>query len=280
MNQEQTLEGYIVKTAGNDRARMKLENECVALNLLNGTVSTKFPKVISYTRSNGEWILVRTKLPGVPLADIWEPLTAVRKRKYLQEIVFLMKQIHLVTGKRYGKVGLTSSLAFDNWKEYIAAATCKDIERAEEVRTLNEKEGALVRKFFKSNLGCLTSNKPYLIHHDLKLDNVLVNNGAVSGVVDFEYATYGPIDFELDAMAMSFRKPELYFKEKHLTLNTDSNLLWMVLREAYPEIVSAPFLEKRLSIYHAKFLISLIAQKKQTLRCKQQLIKLCIRGIL
>jgi len=49
-----------------------------------------------------------------------------------------------------------------------------------------------------------------LIHGDLHFENVLWNKGRVSALLDFEYATTGPIDLELDMILRFCAHPYLF----------------------------------------------------------------------
>ena len=80
-----------------------------------------------------------------------------------------------------------------------------------------------------------------LIHGDVYLGNVLVDHGRVSGLLDFEFTRLGPPDLELISFIRAVDA------ERRLRIERPPVLEW--LRCDYPELFSAPDLDRRLWLY-------------------------------
>jgi Ser/Thr protein kinase RdoA (MazF antagonist) len=80
-----------------------------------------------------------------------------------------------------------------------------------------------------------------LLHGDFYLGNVLVQDGRVSALIDFEFARVGPPDLELISVVRALDA------ESRLGVPRPPLLAW--LAEDYPELFTAPNLDRRLWLY-------------------------------
>jgi aminoglycoside phosphotransferase (APT) family kinase protein len=80
-----------------------------------------------------------------------------------------------------------------------------------------------------------------IIHGDIYLGNILVANGRVSALLDFEFARLGPADLEVISIVRALDA------ERRLGIRRPPLLEW--LRQDYPELFAAPDLDRRLWLY-------------------------------
>ena len=86
-----------------------------------------------------------------------------------------------------------------------------------------------------------------LLHGDFYLGNVLVQDGRVSALIDFEFARLGPPDLELISVVRALDA------ERRLGIQRPPLLAW--LAADYPDLFSAPDLDKRLWLYALAYTI-------------------------
>ena len=86
-----------------------------------------------------------------------------------------------------------------------------------------------------------------LLHGDFYLGNVLVHDGRVSALIDFEFARLGPPDLELISVVRALDA------ERRLGVQRPPLLAWLAVD--YPNLFSAPDLDKRLWLYALAYTI-------------------------
>jgi hygromycin-B 7''-O-kinase len=95
-----------------------------------------------------------------------------------------------------------------------------------------------------------------MVHGDLHLENVLTGTGGqLTGLVDFEWASAGSPDLDLDILLHSFADPSLHVEGgpsgKLERRDFDEVVGW--LRGAYPELFAHPRLAQRLWLYRLAY---------------------------
>ena len=97
----------------------------------------------------------------------------------------------------------------------------------------------------------LRGAKPVLVHRDLWPGNILVRDGAVVAILDFELSVQAPADYELWLMERFCLYPNDYAEEGWEVFCTADFADYLpLLREHYPELFGAPHLRERLNLYH------------------------------
>lgn len=86
----------------------------------------------------------------------------------------------------------------------------------------------------------LTSAR-HIIHGDVYIGNVLVQDGRISALLDLEFARLGPADLELISVVRAMDA------ERRLGIIRPPLLDW--LEQDYPELFAAPDLDRRLWLY-------------------------------
>lgn len=92
-----------------------------------------------------------------------------------------------------------------------------------------------------------TGDGDVLLHGDFYLGNVLVHDGQVSALIDFEFARMGPPDLELVSVIRALDM------ETRLGVPRPPLLTW--LAEDYPGLFAAPDLDRRLWAYAIAYTI-------------------------
>lgn len=97
------------------------------------------------------------------------------------------------------------------------------------------------------DLGDLAEGGDVLLHGDFYLGNILVHDGQVSALIDFEFARTGPPDLELISVIRALDM------ETRLGVPRPPLLTW--LAQDYPGLFGAPDLDKRLWAYAIAYTI-------------------------
>lgn len=84
--------------------------------------------------------------------------------------------------------------------------------------------------------------EPYVLTHcDLNLSNIMVKDGELTGILDWEYAAYFPIWYEYVSASWVFTEMDAEWKrllQQHLDVHEDAKDFWMDLYHLrqYPDL--------------------------------------------
>lgn len=102
-----------------------------------------------------------------------------------------------------------------------------------------------VESFISARVDAFDGDRDVPVHADLHLGNVLVDEGRISGLIDFEGFRLAPADTELDMLLRSIRwalaSPE--------TGSMDYEMVPRCFAEHYPGLFAQPRLIERLEVY-------------------------------
>jgi thiamine kinase-like enzyme len=105
--------------------------------------------------------------------------------------------------------------------------------------------------YFEEHKNVLQDGIPTLVHSDMNLTNILVENGKVSAILDFEFARQAPADYELQAIEAFCLYPNDWAEEGNEVFCTaDFANLIPLIRKHYPDLFEIRNLRERLNVYH------------------------------
>jgi aminoglycoside phosphotransferase (APT) family kinase protein len=150
----------------------------------HGIPVVRFRAVVAHSAELGGPVLIQEFQDGEPAADGWETLKDRRKLGLCRELGVITGKLHSVAGSWFGDVlGTQRVTSFEQSVE-------------SEVDALLESgvvpDGAALRQAITKVLSSLdrSASTPALTHGDLWLPNILVRDGRIGCVLDFEHATY------------------------------------------------------------------------------------------
>ncbi|GLY30792.1 phosphotransferase [Kineosporia sp. NBRC 101731] len=124
---------------------------------------------------------------------------------------------------------------------------------------------AEVAGWVQERLALFAADELVLVHGDLHGSNVIVDQGRVTGIVDFAEALAQPVDAELDTLLRWCARAREYPPTPHET-GLDERTLADVpgwLRGAYPELFEREHLRERLNFYDMSVELALYAHHPQ-----------------
>ena len=115
----------------------------------------------------------------------------------------------------------------------------------------------LAVNYFDENKHVLENSVPALIHGDLTMVNILVDQGKISAILDFEYSIQAPRDYELWVMEAFCLYPNDWAEEMdELHCTADFASFIPLLHKHYPELFEIPHLRTRVNIYQLESALS------------------------
>lgn len=212
-------EEVILKIAPSDEIEMMsyeekiLETEVAVMGLIERYTKVPSPRVLffddSKTVCNSSYFFM-TKSEGISYDHLKKELSNEQNDIILQELGSYNKQINQIKGTYFGLIGKASS-RFETWREFILSLFQMLINDGKRkgsnlVHITYDELWELITSYAKVFDEVIT---PSLVHWDLWYGNVFVQDGSISGIIDYERAFYG--DFLMEDEFSSFREPSKSF---------------------------------------------------------------------
>lgn len=150
-------------------ARSKAEREVSTLRALDGHPG--FPALLGTTERDDTLTLLIQGLDGAPWVNVGD-----HPPELLQGLGHLMARMHSVSTDSFDGMDSWHELLSRNADRYVASIGAEDIGLAERARDILGRHLSEVP----------ASEKPCLVHFDLRPGNILVRGGNLVGIIDFE----------------------------------------------------------------------------------------------
>lgn len=185
-------------------------------------------------------------LPGKDLIDVYSLLSLKQQLDLGKDIASFLDALHSIRGTNYdiGHYVPTVPSFIGSWKDghikYWGQLNADSIELP--LGETSRKTVGDAFDFLYSSVAALSFQQgPRVLHNDFHPKNILVDHGHVSGVIDWECAQFGEVDFELSHLIHWCAYPP----EQHLDLRP----LIKSICTCSPLCTQVPDLSKRLTIY-------------------------------
>jgi len=168
-----------------EHARRLVANTRVAAE--HGIPVVRFRAVVAHSVELDGPVLIQEFQDGEPAADGWETLKDRRKLGLCRELGVITGRLHSVAGNWFGDVLGTERVA--SLEESVESEVDALFGQAE-AGVIHD--GTALREAITKALSNLDSSAstPALTHGDLWLPNILLRDGRIGCVLDFEHATY------------------------------------------------------------------------------------------
>ncbi len=238
----------------------RLRRESVMAPLLPEEVH--YPTVVaSGVESFGEWIIVRHRR-GQVLSQAWTHMTTSERRSIVGQLAEALQAIHNCrlpddVARRLAFKESNGELALPHQLPVTRVYEC--LEKARQlpfmdVGLLNAAEDRLneVAETVPSH------ERTGLVHGDLHFENILVADGIITAILDFEWARPGVPEIDLDILSRFLHQPELHVGGQYPVSEHDFRDVLRWLNEDYPALFGHEDLRERLMVCALAFEIPAI----------------------
>ncbi len=192
-------ENFVVRFQVTERPRHKFRTEQIAYNLLRDS-DLPIPEVVVLDESRTlvpYAFLITTRLPGETVYDSWNGLDRSAQQRLAFEAGQYLALLHRHTLPAFGSLSQLATDSFPAWTAYLEDYVTQNVRQAREedlldATTTTRLEQLLVR--FQPLLAEVTTGS--LLHRDYHFENLLQQEGRITGIIDFEWALSGDPAFD------------------------------------------------------------------------------------
>ncbi|PKG45636.1 MULTISPECIES: aminoglycoside phosphotransferase family protein [unclassified Planococcus (in: firmicutes)] len=179
--------------------RVKYERELAAYEILAGHVP--IPKLLGFWEGDA-------KCPGALLLSELKgkPLSATASPEIAYQIGTMQASMHQIKPSNKTALGAIQN-EFPNWHEFIERQFYSFAEDAKEVLD-EDLYMASLRKFEQMKLELPAPDGPSFVHMDFRPANIIVEEGQVSGMIDFESVRFGSTEIDFTKIYRDFLKSD------------------------------------------------------------------------
>jgi Ser/Thr protein kinase RdoA (MazF antagonist) len=253
VNQVFLLNDQVVLRIGSrEDAFERLRCETELLQQLVGLVPVA--AVLAFGQQDGQVYQLQEYVRGEKLYLIWDQLSPGTQDRLVAEFAGIRQALATLRFADFGRVS-QPALRHHTWETYI----CTLFEQT--LAEINERQIHLVpgfvqlaRDYFDQYRHTLSSGVSTLVHGDLWLGNILVDQGRIAALIDFEFALHAPPDYELHILEDFCLYPNDYAEEDPSVDRTFTTVdfagFFRRLRRVDPILFDMPHLRERVNLYH------------------------------
>lgn len=230
------------------------QHEARVIELIEGSDIPHARHIAHGIGPDGPWY-VSERLPGRTLHDAWPGADSHTRQAMVESLGLALRALHRVPVP--GDLlppWLADALAGGPWPAYhppVVSATLRQVDDARRVPGHDPRLLADVAHWVTERVPLFAADRPVLVHGDLHGSNVMVDQGRVTGLIDFAEALSQPADAELDTVLRWCARPQEFPAtpgERGLEATVLADIpRW--LYGAYPELFEREHLRERLHLY-------------------------------
>jgi aminoglycoside phosphotransferase (APT) family kinase protein len=242
-------DAYVLRIGARENALRRLQVETQLLRSLEGEIPVA--KVYAFGEHAGAVYQVQQRLPGEKLYLVWKDLSPSAQEAVAADLAQAMQVLHRRAAPHIGPAGEAPSAAA-SWADYLAQDFARTLAGYQALG-LSIAPGfvELAQDYYDRHIHLLADSVATLTHADLSLVNLLVQDGRLSAILDFEYAVYAPKDYELLVLEAFCLYPNDWAEEEHEHFcSADFATLLPLLQKHYPALFAIPHLRERVNLYH------------------------------
>ncbi|EZH65670.1 hypothetical protein DH09_12495 [Bacillaceae bacterium JMAK1] len=173
------------------------------------------PKVVAIHEYEGTYVMVSEKLNGGPVSAYPELEQADLSSNL---ITILESMITIRDNDAFGWINPSKNVRYQTWQEMLESLFVEESKGFFANWRTMFIEGVLEKEVFEAGydkmlkLASYAPMRPFLVHGDFHLGNVLADGTSVTGIVDWEMAMHG--DFLYDVANLHLWSPSLDFPTK------------------------------------------------------------------
>jgi aminoglycoside phosphotransferase (APT) family kinase protein len=247
-------EEFVVRLNTDLRFRDAYRHEATVVNLLTGSEIPHARHLAHGDGPDGPWY-ISERLPGRTLCEVWPTADMSTRQTIVESLGVALRALHRVpVPADLLPPWLADALAGKPWAAFhppVVSAAPQQVEAARRVPGHDSRLLDDVTDWIQDRLVLFAADKPVLVHGDLHGSNMIVDQGRVTGLIDFAEALAQPADVELDTILRWCAKAREYPPTPDRQ-GLDETTLTEVpgwLHGAYPELFEREHLRERLNFY-------------------------------
>ncbi len=258
---------YVVRLS-NGQFRDAFHHEARVVNLLAGSEVPHARHLAHGDGPDGPWY-ISERLPGRTLHEVWPAADLPTRKAMIDSLGAALRALHRVpVPAALLPPWLADALAGKPRAAYHPPVVSAAPQQVEDVRRLPGHDTCLitdVAEWIQERLALFAADEPVLVHGDVHGSNVIVDQGRVTGLIDFAEALAQPADVELDTILRWCARAREYPStpdERGLDETTLTRVPgW--LHGAYPELFEREHLRERLLFHDMQRELALYAHHPQ-----------------
>ena len=259
---------YVVRLS-NGQFRDAFCHEATVDNLLAGSEVPHARHLAHGEGPDGPWYISEC-LPGRTLFEVWPAADLHTRRSMIESLGFALRELHRVPAPaNLLPPWLADALAGKPRNAYHPPVVSAALQQVEDARRMHGHDSRLlanVAVWIQERLALFAADRLVLVHGDLHGSNVIVDQGRVSGLIDFAEALAQPADVDLDTILRWCAKAREYPPTPDQSGLDETTLIevpgW--LHGAYPELFEREHLRERLLFYDMQGELALYAHHPQS----------------
>ncbi|WP_154794548.1 phosphotransferase family protein [Occultella kanbiaonis] len=259
---------HVIRLNTNEQFRDAYRHEAAVVTLLAGS-EVPHARILAHGDGpDGPWY-VSERLPGRTLSDAWPAADSPTRQAMIESLGVALRALHRVpVPAGLMPPWLAGALTGKPWPAYHPPVVNAALQQVEAARRLPGHDSPLladVADWIQERLALFANDATVLVHGDLHGSNVMVDQGRVTGLIDFAEALAQPADAELDTILRWCARAREYPPtpdEQGLDETTLTEVPgW--LHGAYPELFEREHLRERLNFYDMYMELALYAHHPQ-----------------
>jgi hypothetical protein len=183
---------------------------------------------------------------------VWHLLTHEQRKQLIRDGI---KQLKVITASE----PQPALKDYPSWREQIETKLKSYLDVVRQQQLFSADTIQALQQYIDDNVGLLEQAKLGLQYWDFHLDNLIVDNGKLVGMIDFEHVDVVSIDYVLNIVRQMQYHPHLNLAEdmeRHADLEHYKDILsWF--KEFYPELFAFDELETRTNLYDLEGMLRL-----------------------
>ena len=199
---------YVVRMS-NGQFRDAYRHEATVVELLASSDVPHARHLAHGDGPDGPWYICE-RLAGRSLHEAWPAADLTTRRSIIESLGAALRALHRVPVPA-GLLApwLADALAGKPWPAFhppVVSATAQQVEAARRQPGHDSRLLTDVSDWIQERLALFAADEPVLVHGDLHGSNVVVDQGRVTGLIDFAEALAQPPDVELDTILALVRE--------------------------------------------------------------------------
>ncbi|KAJ5223958.1 hypothetical protein N7468_008500 [Penicillium chermesinum] len=219
------------------------KNEVKVLNHLSKYSDIPAPKLIrDWVDDDGRYFVLQARIKGQTLEEAWPTLPESQKTAIADQVVQIRKKLRSVTSDSIQTVGqgpCYPALLLPDRAPHGPFHSDLELWNAITITLRRSPENSFPQRALEDLKKRLPACEPYVLTHcDLNLGNLIVRDGALVGILDWEFAAYYPVWYEYVSASWGWTEDDAEWKkllqqrmEAHGDGYRDAKDFWMDLRQ-------------------------------------------------